>query len=423
MLTVCGVMVNSPSHRAGIRKGDVILSVNGNPFNDILDLIYAESEENLNLIIQDREPVNIIKKAYEPLGLVFDESIDITPRRCNNKCLFCFVDQLPKGMRKTLYVKDDDYRMSFATGSYITLTNLQEDDLKRIVRYKLSPLYISVHAYDNEIRKKLVGNPKTEKMFDIIKRLAKSGITMHAQIVMCPDINDGAVLQETLNELFKLYPAISTVAVVPVGLTGHREKLYEIRPVGEADALKAINITEYINAKALGKAERGFCWCSDEMYLKAGKEIPPYEYYGDFMQIENGVGLVSEFLDTVTFSRKGKGGEYHLVTGESFYPILSEVAAKLQASSGVRLIVHKIVNNYFGKAITVAGLITGRDLIEQLKGKVVDKHLIIPSVMLKEFEDVFLDGISVKDIEDTLKVKITIARDDFEEIICGELNV
>jgi len=420
MVTVDKVLKGSPSYKAGIRAKDIIISLNGRPLEDELDLIFADSEEKVKIELTDRN-IEIAKKAYEPLGLIFNKSLEIHPERCKNKCIFCFIDQLPEGMRDTLYIKDDDYRLSFITGSYITLTNLRDSDIERIIRYKLSPLYISVHAYDDEIRKKMTGNPNSLQMFNIIRKLGDGGIQMHAQIVLVKGVNDKEVLNETLRELLNLYPVIKTVAVVPVGLTRHREKLYPIVPLSSEDAEDAIKITEKINEKASEKARRGFAWCSDEMYLRAGRKLPPYDYYGDFMQIENGVGMVRAFEDSLTFNVKGEG-EYHLVTGVSFYPILREIAERLSEASGASLIVHKIDNNYFGHTVTVAGLITAADIIGQLKGKVDGKKVLIPSEMLKEFEDVFLDGMSAGKLSEELNAEIIIVRDNLEEIISGDTN-
>lgn len=423
MVTVVDVLKKSPAYKAGFNQGDNIISVNGNSFEDILDLIYAESEEHLEILVEgNNNPIIITKQAYEPLGLVFDSSIDIEPKRCLNKCLFCFIDQLPEGMRETLYVKDDDYRLSFVTGTYITLTNLNSKDIDRIIKYRLSPLYLSVHAYDDNVRKKMVGNPNTSKMFDIIDRLAKNNIIMHTQVVLCPGLNDGEYLEQTLNKLYSFYPQVASVAVVPVGLTKHRDKLYTLKPVTQLDALEAIDLIEKIDKVARNRAERGFAWASDELYLRAGKELPKYDYYGDFMQIENGVGLVRVFESDITYARKGNGNEYHLITGESFYPVLSNIVTMLEASSGSKLYVHKVVNNFFGSSVTVAGLLTGKDIVEQLSGKLDGKCVIIPAEMLREFEDITLDGISVRELEQALKARIIISSggSELEDIICGE---
>lgn len=422
MAEVKGVTKRSVGDKAGIKAGDKVISINGMPFLVSLDLIYAESLEQLTILIEGRSPIKIAKNAYEPLGLIFNESIELSPCRCSNKCVFCFIDQLPRGLRKTLYVKDDDYRYSFITGSYITLTNLKDEDIDRIINYRLSPLYVSVHAYDKAVRKKLLGgNPESDKVWDKIIKLTSNGITLNAQIVMCSELNDGAVMKETIDQLYALYPAVTTVAVVPVGLTCHRDGLFPLRAVTKEEADKAIDIVERLNKDAKN-AERGFVWCSDEMYIKAERELPPYQYYGDFMQIENGVGLVRNFLESIDFNKKGNGGEFHLVTGESFYPILLETAKKLEKSSGAKLMVHKINNNFFGKTVTVAGLITAGDIIAQLEGKVEGGTLIIPSEMLREFEDVFLDNITIDELENALNVRIIVERGNLIDIICGDNN-
>lgn len=416
MIKVMEVLDNSIASDNGIKVGDIIESINNVPFNDILDLIYAESEEELE-IKKNNEIIHISKEAYEPLGLNFGDEINLKPRHCKNKCKFCFVDQLPKNMRETLYVKDDDYRYSFTTGSYITTTNLTETDIERIIKYKISPLYLSVHAFDDETRKFLVTNPNTDRMFDIIKRFTDNGIKLHTQVVMCENLNDKEILKQTMTELFKFYPNVMSLAIVPVGLTKHRENLYDVQLVSKENAINTVKMVEGFNL------EKGvnFAWCSDEMYLKAGLELPPYEYYGDFAQIENGIGLIRDFESGITFDKKGTG-EFHIATGVSFYPVLKGIAEKLEKSSGVKLVVHKIINYFFGETITVAGLLTGKDIVSQLKGKVTDKNLILPSTILREFEDVLLDGTTLDELSQELDCDIYVCHDgkDLEEIITGD---
>lgn len=412
MIKVTNVDKGSVGDKAGIVKGDKIISFNGVPFQDVLDIIYAESKDCIEIQLENRI-ITINKEPYKPLGLEYDESIIITPRHCANKCIFCFIDQMPKGMRDTLYVKDDDYRLSFITGSYITLTNLSDRDIDRIIEYRLSPIYVSIHAYNKVVRSFMIGNKKGEKVFEIIDKFANNNIIMHMQIVLCPDINDGKILDETLEELYKYFPIIKSVSIVPVGLTKYRKNLYNIKPLSKNDAISAIEIAERINKKA----DNNFCWCSDEMYIKAEKELPNYDYYGNFDQIENGVGMIAQFYDEITNYDWRVKGNYHMITGESFYPILNEVINDFTYEDDSTIIIHKVINNYFGNRVTVTGLITGEDIINQLQGKLDNKIVLIPRVIFKEFEEVTLDGMTKDELENKLKAKIIVI-DDMQELSC-----
>ena len=293
MAKIIGVDKGSISYRLGIKSGDILLSFDGNPVKDILDYHYYDGMEEFVMTISRGEQITDyeIEKDYdESLGLELDESMELTPIRCKNKCKFCFVDQLPKGMRESLYVKDDDYRLSFVSGNYITLTNVFKEELERIVRLHLSPLYVSVHTTDNNIKNQLVTNPEGSKTFEKLKFLTDNGIQVNTQIVMCPNENDGEVLLHTLEDLQSLRPMLKSVAVVPVGLTKHREGLYPLIPVDKEKARQTITLANDINKKY-----GIFAYPSDEFYIKAELPLPNYEDYGDFEQIENGVGLVRMF--------------------------------------------------------------------------------------------------------------------------------
>ena len=407
----------------GMEIGDELLGFNGEQIVDVLDYAFYDSQEEFTLNLRTKQgekvDIDIEKEEDESLGLELDESVQLEPMRCKNKCLFCFVDQLPKGMRDTLYVKDDDYRLSFVSGNYVTLSNIGQKELDRIAKLRLSPLYISVHAFDREIKTKLVSNPESAKVFDKMDFLANHGITMHTQIVLCKNLNDGKVLDKTLEELYKRYPSVKTVAVIPVGLTGHRQKLYPLESFGKEDAVKVIAQVEDFNKKAGGE----FCWCSDEFYIKAEKQLPPYESYGDFDQIENGVGLCAEFEEEFLSALDEVGGskaELNIasVTGQSFKDILKSLCEKLKDKyPNVNLRVKDIYNDFFGRSITVAGLITAGDIIKQFKD--APKYTIIPSNMLREFTDTFLDGITVSELEKALGTHIVVSHggEDYVKII------
>ena len=415
----------SVAKKAGLQQGDEILTLQGHPFVDETDLAFYEQEESLDLsVLRDGQEVflHVEKDAWEPLGVEMRQSDYIIP--CKNDCLFCFVRQLPKGMRKTLYVKDDDYRMSFAMGSYVTLSNLTDEELERIKRLRLSPLYISVHCFTKELKRKICKNPRSGELFTILHELADSQITMHTQIVMMEGINDGDELMLTIRELAKMYPYVKTVAVVPVGLTKHREGLPELSPISRENAVRTIEIVEGFNAQMIERYGEPFAFCSDEMYLIAGKTLPSYESYGEFEQIENGVGLVSNFFYEADFELDSgvvPKGEYSAITGMSFAPLLEEYVKKLEEKYDVKVDVCPVRNDFFGESVTVSGLVTGGDIIKQYTGK-LKKDIIIPRTMLKEFSGVFLDEITLFQLEETLGVTAHIADGGagFIDIIGGE---
>lgn len=425
MAKIIAVQKGGIGEELGLEIGDELLGFNGEQIVDVLDYAFYDSQEEFTLNLRTKQgekvDIDIEKEEDESLGLELDESVQLEPMRCKNKCLFCFVDQLPKGMRDTLYVKDDDYRLSFVSGNYVTLSNIGQKELDRIAKLRLSPLYISVHAFDREIKTKLVSNPESAKVFDKMDFLANHGITMHTQIVLCKNINDGKVLDKTLEELYKRYPSVKTVAVIPVGLTGHRQKLYPLESFGKEDAVKVIARVEEFNKKAGGE----FCWCSDEFYIKAEKQLPPYESYGDFDQIENGVGLCAEFEEEFLSALDEVGGskaELNIasVTGQSFKNILKSLCEKLKDKyPNVNLRVKDIYNDFFGRSITVAGLITAGDIIKQFKD--APEYTIIPSNMLREFTDTFLDGITVSELEKALGTHIVVSHggEDYVKIIDG----
>lgn len=404
------------SGRKYFKKGDDILSFNEMPMTDVLDYLYADGQSEIDIAyIRNGKTKRklIIKDEADSLGFNFPKCYDLSTTRCKNKCKFCFVDQLPKNrdLRESLFVKDDDYRLSFACGNYVTFTNVTERDVDRIIKYRLSPMYISVHAYDDEVRKFLVANPNTLKLIGYMERMAKAGIVMHTQVVMCKGINDGDVVEQTCRELYKLYPAVKTLAIVPVGLTDHRKGLYELEKITRETALDTIERVEKINREA-----NGFCWCSDEMYLIANKPLPDVSYYADLEQIENGVGMLSEFeadfnericeLNGLTTAKS-----FAFVTGKSFAPILKKYADRLEkAITGLKIKVFAIENNFFGKNVTVAGLIVGEDIIAQLSDKLDNiDYVLLPNTMFKEFETVMLDGTTVEKLEQELGKKVLVS--------------
>lgn len=416
----------SAASKAGLKKGDEILTLQGYPFVDETDLAYYEQDEVVEFtVLRNGETitVRVEKDAWDPLGIEMCQSDYIIP--CKNNCLFCFVKQLPKGMRKTLYVKDDDYRMSFAMGSYVTLSNLTDEELERIKRLGLSPLYISVHCFTKELKQKICKNPRSAELFTILKELADAHITMHTQIVMMEGINDGDELMLTISELAKMYPYVKTVAVVPVGLTKHREGLPALSPISKENACRTIDNVEAFNREMVKKYSEPFAFCSDEMYLIAERPLPSYDSYGEFDQIENGVGLVADFFHEADFELSmgvEPKGEYSAITGMSFAPLLSEYVRKLEARYDVKVDVCPVRNDFFGESVTVSGLVTGGDIINQYAGK-LRRDIIIPRTMLREFSGVFLDEVTLCQLEETLKVRAHVADGGagFIDILGGEI--
>lgn len=397
----------------GFEPGDEIIGFDSHPYEDVLDYIFYDGQEKftINARTKDGEIVDceVEKLPDEPIGVEFDDEGQLVPIRCRNKCVFCFVDQLPKGMRDTLYVKDDDYRLSFVSGNYVTLTNVGEKEIERIIRLHMSPLYISVHCFDKKRKVEMIANPEGANLFEKMKLFAAHGIIMNTQIVLCKGINDGKILDETLRELAKLRPQVASVAIVPVGLTGHRKGLKDLKAIDRDTARTVVAQAEEFDKSVGG----GFCYCSDEFYLKADLPLPSFESYGDFSQIENGVGLVRAFEREVDESLKDLGicekeGEIAFITGQSFKGELKKCLAKVgKYFPRCKFRVVDIINDYFGASITVAGLITATDIVAQAKD--MPEYTVIPSAMLREFTHTFLDGVSVEELEKRLGTKILIS--------------
>lgn len=401
------ISVGKAGRRAGFREGDELVSFNGAPVEDVLDCIYIDSEEKFTAEVVRggrHRTLHVSKRADESLDIELDT--EMRPMRCRNKCVFCFVDQLPRGMRDTLYVKDDDYRFSFISGSYVTLTNLSEDEIDRIIRLKLSPIYISVHAFSDDVRRKLVTNPASEKLISRMRKLGENGIKMHTQLVIVPGLNDGEELEKSIRGL-RGVPGVLTVAVVPVGLTDHREGLAPLRVATAEESAATVRQVERLNEEY-----GGFCWCSDEYYVKAGKSPREYAYYGDFEQIENGVGLFAQFYDNLDFELSSLPDmrldkKVGFVTGVDFAPYLKKKLEEVDAKIGISSTVFGVVNNYFGKNITVAGLVTASDIIAQVDASGLDAA-VIPDNMLKEFGDVFLDNVTLEETQRALGVPLIV---------------
>lgn len=428
-MKISGVEERGVCSELDINAGDELIEINGKKNLDCLDYLFYNSEENFILSVKkpDGEIIDyeIEKDSDEDLGLNFFD-FEIKPKSCRNNCIFCFVDQLPKNMRKTLYFKDDDYRLSFILGNYITLTNLNKSDVERIIEQKLSPLYFSVHSMDKEIRKRLLNTKSYNNTEELIRTFSKAGIIMHCQIVMCPDINDGTDLINTVNSLSHYYPKIKSVAVVPVGLTKFRENLKLIKPVDEALAKKTIEEIENLQNGFIKKFNEPFVYLSDEFYIKAKVKIPPYNFYGEFCQIENGVGLLAkfkeEFLRALTEAKvKEIKNNCCVITGKSAEEFIKSLLKEFEIKFKNKPDVIAVENNFFGSTVTVSGLLTGTDIAAQFKNQKYDK-VLLPKSLTKEFENVLLDDITISDLEKILKNKIDLVDIDGEKFLESLLN-
>ena len=422
----------TPAHRAKLKDGYTLVSINGNEINDVLDYQFYMTDENITLkILDDKNKLKeykIKKEQYEDLGLEFETYLMDKQHSCKNKCIFCFVDQMPIGMRQTLYFKDDDSRMSFLFGNYVTLTNLTQEDINRIIKMHISPVNISVHTTNPTLRVEMMKNKNAGKVLSYLQDLAAHNIRLNTQLVLCPGINDGEELVRSLNDLAEYYPALDSIAVVPVGLTKFRDNLPKLRLYTKQESEEIIDIVENFANVFYKKHGKRIAFASDEFYLKAQRQLPDYEYYGDFNQLDNGVGLVTmlktEFLDALENDEfKPDPFEATVVTGQLAYPLIKELAEKTtQKYPQINLNVEKIINHFFGETITVAGLVTGRDLIEQLKDKITTKVLIIPSVMLRHEQDKFLDDVTIQEVENALDVEIVTSSNDGYELLCKMLG-
>lgn len=413
---ILAVEPGGPASHAGVRPGETLLSINGNEICDILDYRFYETDRHLSIVLRDdagaERTVQIRKGQYESIGLEFETYLMDQQHSCTNRCIFCFIDQLPKGLRKSLYFKDDDSRLSFLFGNYVTLTNLKEREVDRIIKMHISPINISVHTTNPELRVKMMGNRFAGKSLDILYRFAKAGIKLNCQIVLCRDINDGEELDRTLKDLTSLWPSVQSVAVVPLGLTKYRQGLYPLTGYDSETARAVVRQLERWGDRCEQKYGQRICYAADEFYLKAQLPIPPAPFYGDFDQLENGVGLMAslkqEFLDALEdFVPPASSRKVTLATGVAAYPFLDTLLDELrQRCHNLTCNVVPIVNDFFGDTITVAGLVTGGDLLKQLQGRELGDALLLPDVMLRREGDIFLDDVSLEELSEALQIQI-----------------
>ncbi|MCC8123479.1 MAG: DUF512 domain-containing protein, partial [Oscillospiraceae bacterium] len=399
---------------------------------DVLDYKYYTYDPRLELTLSDENgrarKVKIKKQAGQDLGLNFTTYLMDKPRACANRCLFCFVDQLPPGLRESLYFKDDDARLSFLMGNYITLTNLSSRELQRIIDLRISPINISVHATNPALRAKLLGHPHGGEGLAHMRRFAAAGITMHCQIVSCPGLNDGAELQRSMADLAALYPAVNSVSVVPVGLTGHRDNLYPLESYDQETAGAVIDLVEAYGAACMAQYGTTLFWCSDEFYLRAERPIPADAYYEDYTQLENGVGMLrllkTEFIAALRMMDDVSGSTpFAIACGVDAAPWMQELVDMTAETCDTKGIVYPIINHFFGESITVSGLVTGRDLIAQLKGQPLGSRLLIPVNMLRHGQDVFLDDVTLAQVRDALGVPVLPVNQDGYGLCCAILEI
>lgn len=417
MVEIKSVIKKSPADKAGLKGGDLLLKVNSHEINDFLDYQFYTQESRLTIEYERKGSVKSVlvkKDEYDDLGLEFETYLMDKEKRCKNKCIFCFIDQNPEGMRESIYFKDDDSRLGFLFGNYITLTNLSERDVERIIEMHISPVNISVHTMNKDLRVKMMKNKNAGECLDIIKHLAENGIEINTQLVLCPEINDGEELKYSLQKLSELYPGVQSIAAVPVGVTKHREGLFEMPEYTKETASEVIDIITSFGDSFKEKHGTRLCYAADEFYLKAERELPNADYYENYCQLENGVGMWTSFKDEFMsglydMEEADEERKLSVATGEAAFPLIKELCDEVTKKyPNTKINVYKIENDFFGHSVTVAGLVTGKDLINQLKGKELFEKLIIPDVMLRSEGDLFLDNVSVEDTEEALGVAVDV---------------
>lgn len=430
MVRIGSVSKKSRAELAGIKANDTLISINGREINDVLDYRFFLADSCITLKLErngEEYSITVKKRQYDDIGLDFETPLMDKKHSCENKCIFCFIDQLPRGMRKTLYFKDDDSRLSFLHGNYITLTNLHDSDIERIIEMHISPVNVSVHTTNPNLRIKMMHNKRAGEVLAYMKRLADANISLCGQIVLCKGINDGAELDRSMRDLSKLYPQMQSVSIVPAGLTKFRNKLYPLEDFSRDEASAVIDQVDAFAEKLRKKHGCRMFYCADELYLKAERALPSESYYDGYPQIENGVGMItstlSEFYDELDYI-----DEYlpncrlprtvSIATGEAAYFIIKAMAMKLEERvDGLKINVYKIVNNFFGHSITVAGLLTGKDISEQLAGKELGDLLLFPENALRADGDLFLDDMSPEELSKALDVTATAGHNDGAQFI------
>lgn len=408
-ITIERVEHGSIAEAAGLRAGDTICEINASPMRDVIDFMFHKDEDELNVGFRRdglRKKISILSDSGADLGITFKP---LKVKICKNNCIFCFVKQLPKGLRKPLYIKDEDYRLSFLYGNYTTLSNITAEEKKRIVQQRLSPLYISVHSTNRTLRNRMLGNPRATDIQKELKYFADHRIRMHIQIVVCPGLNDGRELQSTIQDIYRFHPYVSSIAVVPVGLTKHRRM--QLAPMTKETAQKSLDIVNAFQKRFRKKHGEAIVYCADEMYIKAEAPFPLVQEYGELPQIENGVGMVPLFISQ---ARKlkiprsvGKKNRVLTFTGTSFYPYLKKFIGRLAEKEHLPVDVIPVKNSFFGDSVTVTGLLTGRDVISALHDNTDDYQVLaVPDVVLREGDTLFLDNVSLQDLGEATGLRV-----------------
>ncbi len=424
----------SIAEELGIEPGDILKSINGQEIADVFDYRYLIHDEYIEMGIETVQGEEVIaeieKDEDEDIGIIFESGLMDKAKRCSNKCIFCFIDQLPPNMRETLYFKDDDSRLSFLQGNYVTLTNMSEEDINRIIYYHLSPINISVHTTDLELRIKMLKNKRADRVLDIMKRFAGACIEMNLQVVLCNGINDGKTLDKTIEDCAAFFPHAKSMSVVPIGLTKYREGLYPMKPFSSEEAARVVMQIEGWQRRLREELGTSFVFASDEFYLKADRGMPSWEAYEDFSQYENGVGMIAlmekefdEAMEKIQ-GREVKTRKVSLATGKAAFPLISGLCRKLMVKyPELTVLPYCIENVFFGSMITVSGLLTGGDIIRQLEGRELGEALLLPESLLRNGTRTLLDDLEIEDIERKLGVPVQIVLNSGRSLVCNLLGL
>ena len=434
MVEIKSVLKHSRAARRHVLPGDILLSVNGHEINDVLDYRFYLAADDVRLMLRRGEKtfeVHIRKDEYDDIGLEFETPLMDIKHTCENKCIFCFIDQNPRGMRESIYFKDDDSRLSFLHGNYITLTNLKPADIQRIIDMHISPVNVSVHTTNPELRVMMMKNKRSGEVLSYLKTLSDAGIKLRGQIVLCKGVNDGRELDRTMKDLCQYYPQLDSVSIVPAGLTGYRDGLYPLEPFSPDECSAVIEQVTKFGDGCIEKFGERIFYCSDEFYVKSGTPLPDYDYWGDFTQIENGVGMLSsleyEFdtaLGNLTDEDKKISRSVSVATGEASYKLISSLCTKLSAACpAFHVNVYAVKNEFFGGEVTVTGLLTGKDIAAQLSGKELGECLFMSRNVLRAEGDLFLCGMSPDELSEKLSVPICFTENDGAELLYNLLDI
>lgn len=423
MVEIVNVLPHSRAYRVGIRSGDILVSLNNHEIRDVLDYRFYLAEEEICVkTLRDGKPLefNISKGEYDDIGLDFETALMDKKHRCENQCVFCFIDQLPKGLRESLYFKDDDSRLSFLHGNYITLTNLKEEDIDRLIEMHISPINISIHTMNPELRVKMMKNKKAGQVLSYLDRISAAGLKIRGQIVLCKGLNDGKELDFTMKKLKEFYPSLESCSVVTAGLTGFRDNLYPLEDYTPQDCNTIIDQVTSFSEECFKEFGDRIFYASDEIYVKAKRELPDFDHWGEFTQIENGVGMLSSFeheydlaLSMLSDEEMNITRTVSIATGECSFDFIQKIVKKAAlVCPNLQCSVYPIINEFFGGSVTVTGLITGTDLTKQLNGKSLGDELLLSGSMLRSGKDLFLDGMTPEELSKSLSVPVRFVDND-----------